>query len=245
MERIKNLSSLLVIIFVQTCLLFAQKPIDKYEFPLNPGMAEWKTLPVEEKNKLLQIPNEKLMILPTETLIQAYIDNPFSSLIFAYDNVQDGFHRVHTEFNGLRELLNRSDAAIKLIEFYKKMQPGSYDLNWEQDKKGEFTFKFLYIEILLSQPQIINQLKIIGNKDIINELIEKLNEKAKYINEHSIVGLESCTYALAKIITQNTELTSTKLIIDNEMQLFLDTGHFCNSHIQNEILKKAKEQLQN
>ncbi len=53
------------------------------------------------------------------------------------------------------------------------MQVEGYDVNWKLSKKGRFTFKFIYIETLLSQPEIIGQLDENGVKILINELIRK------------------------------------------------------------------------
>ena len=101
-----------------------------YIYPLNPSITEWKSLPVEEKNKMLQIPEDKLKNMSTEILIQAYIDNPFCSLMFGYNTVQAGFHRIYEEFNGPAELMKREDMAVKLINFYKNMHADEYDIKW-------------------------------------------------------------------------------------------------------------------
>jgi len=79
----------------------------EYVYPLQKGTLEWRTLSVEIKNSMLQIPEEHLETVETEVLISAYINNPFCSLIFAYNEIEDGFNRVYNEFNGLRELLIR------------------------------------------------------------------------------------------------------------------------------------------
>ncbi|MGE5411235.1 MAG: hypothetical protein ACM3MI_09780 [Clostridiales bacterium] len=203
---------------------------------MKPNTPEWKSLSVEEKNQMLQITEDKLKKMPTEVLIQAYIDNPFCSLMFAYNTSQDGFKRVCKEFNGLRELLKRVDRAQKLIEFYKNMQADGYDKSWDLKTIGEFTFKFTYIEILLSQPEIINQIRNSDVKIITNELVQKYNKKAELINKHSIIGLESCAYAVAHILNQRGKLLSQA---DDAIELFLKTGHVHQNGILDKIMQKA------
>lgn len=66
MKFIKTSIFLIAILLLQYAMLNAQ---DKYEYPLNSGMPEWKSLPIEEKNKMLQIPEDKLKSMPTEVLI--------------------------------------------------------------------------------------------------------------------------------------------------------------------------------
>lgn len=217
----------------------------KYEYPLNPDMTEWKTLPVEEKNKLLQIPEDKIKSMPTERLIQAYIDNPFCSLMFAYNTIQDGFSRVYNEFNGLRELMKRKDAAVQLYDFYKSMQVDGYDENWEPSKKGKFTFKFIYIETLFSQPEIIHQLNENGAKLLIVELIKKYELKVEHLNEHSVVGLTHCAYAMAHILNSNQKLAPKGLALDQDMQSFLETGRLYNNNTLDQILQKSRSFAKN
>jgi len=242
MKFIKTSAFLIAILLMQYAMLNAQ---DKYEYPLNPGMPEWKSLPIEEKNKMLQIPEDKLKSMPTEVLIQAYIDNPFCSLMFAYNTTQDGFNRVSKEFNGLRELMKRNDAATKLIVFYKTMQVDGYDVNWEPSEKGRFTFRFVYIETLLSQPEIINQLNATETKVLINELINKYNKKVELVSEYSIVGLEHCAYAIAHTLNKNGKLMTQEASVDETLQSFLETGHLSKSNMLDQILQKARAFVQN
>lgn len=215
-----------------------------FEYSLKPGSEEWRNLSVEEKNELLQIPDSILSVMPTEELIQAYVDNPFCSLIFVYNTIQDGFNRVYNEFNGLRELMKRNDAATKLIDFYKNMQVDGYSPNWEPDKKGEFTFKFVYIETLLSQPEIVRQLNLGNTKILISELIEKYEGKVEHVSEHSIVGLESCTYAIAHTLYQNGKLAPQGVPIEETMQSFLETGHLLQNNTLDQVLQQARSFVQ-
>lgn len=166
-------------------------------------------------------------------------------MIFAYNTFQDGFHRVYNEFNGLRELMERNDAATKLIAFYKNMQVDGYDLNWEPSKKGKFTFGFVYIETLLSQPKIINQLNQNDAKMLISVLIKKFDKKVEHVSEHSIVGLEYCAYAIAHILHKNGKLAIQRSQIDESIQSFLKTGHSGQENMLDEILKKARAFVQN
>lgn len=242
MKLLQTSIFLIAILLLQYAMVNAQ---DKYEYPLNPGMPEWKSLPVEEKNKMLQIPEDKLKSMPTEILIQAYIDNPFCSLMFACNNVQDGFNRVCKEFNGLRELMKRNDAAIKLIDFYKAMQVYGYDVNWEPIKKGRFTFRFVYIETLLSQPEIISQLNATETKILINELIKKYDKKVEHVSEHSIVGLEHCAYAIAHTLNKNGKLMTQEAPADEAMQSFLETGRLSHENMLDQIMQKARVFVQN
>ena len=208
-------------------------------------MPEWKNLSVETKNGMLQIPEDELKSMPTEMLVQAYIDNPFCSLIFVYNTVQDGFNRVYDEFSGLRELVRRDDAALEIVSFYKNMQVDGYDRNWESNKIGKFTFKFIYVEALLSQSEIISQLNQNETKMLTNELLKKYNDKIKHVSEHSIVGLESSAYAIAHILYQNGKLSQPGKKLDDATNIFLETGRIPRNDILDNIIQKAELFIQN
>jgi hypothetical protein len=230
---------------VYTTIDYISQSTDKYEYPIISDIPGWKNLSVAEKNKMLQIPEDKLKSIPTEVLIQAYLDNPFCSLMFAYNTAQDGFHRVYREFNGLRELMKRSDAAVKLVDFYKTMQVDGYDVNWEPIRKGRFTFQFVYIERLISQPEIIAQLNMDDVKILINELEKKYDKKIEHVSEHSIVDLESCAYTIAHTLNQNGKLSPQGASVDEAMKSFLETGRLSQSNMLDQILQKARVFVQN
>lgn len=218
---------------------------DRYEYPVTPAMSEWATLSVEEKRNMLQIPEKILHNMPTDVLIQAYTDFPLNSLVFAYNTKQDGFRRVHNEFNGLRELLQREDITASLIEYYKKMTVDGYDVNWQPVEIGKFTFQFTYIELLLSQPEIINQLNQPETNFLIQELITKFERKIDHIDEYSIVGLESSAYAISHILNRNDAISSSNAATDEAVQSFLMTGQLTQGDMLDFILLKARTFRQN
>jgi len=235
----------IAIILILQCAILGAQDTGKYEYPLNPSMPEWKNLSTEVKNKMLQIPEDKLKSMPTEQLIQAYIDNPFCSLMFAFNSFQEGFKRVYNEFNGLRELLQRNDSAMKIVDFYKNMQVDAYDANWKTKKKGQFTFNFIYIEMLLSQPEIIRQLRPDEARILVKELIEKYNQKVEHVSEHSILGISYCVYAIGHTLQKNERLTTQGVSVNENIISFLANGQFSQGEILDEIMQKAKAFTQN
>jgi len=45
---------------------------------------------------------------------------PFLLDVYVFDNVQQGFDRILSNFNGIKELYLRNDAATVLLSYYKK-----------------------------------------------------------------------------------------------------------------------------
>jgi hypothetical protein len=127
----------------------------------------------ERLNQGSQLSEADIKSMSTEELISVYLNSRFTSLILAYDNPQEGFNRVRSDFSALRELLSRTDGAKNLINYYQKMDPAAYDSRWELTRIGKFTFTFIFIEVLLVQEEILTQLTSAEVKTLLSELLKK------------------------------------------------------------------------
>lgn len=70
------------------------------------GANNW--MAAEQLNQDSQLSEADIKSMPTEELISVYLNSRFTSLILAYDNPQEGFNRVRSDFSALRELLSRT-----------------------------------------------------------------------------------------------------------------------------------------
>jgi hypothetical protein len=180
-------------------ILFLSIKTFPQEYP-NYGSEEWKSLSIEQQKKSLQIPVEKLKEMSSAELIQAYLNFPLTPVIDAHNNKQKGFQIIYDEFNGLRELMDREDAATSLIKFYQELKPDEYEESWDLVKKGEFTFRIAYVELLLGQDVIIGKLKEDEVKILLKELLKKMDIKNTHFDLHSGYGLEATAFPMSKII---------------------------------------------
>ena len=125
-------------------------PIDlSYEYPIKTGTPEWKESNYRELVDLLQIPEEILYNLTTEALIETVLDYPFIVNLFLFNSYEDGFKATLSDFNGLRELVRRDDAASKLLQ--KRLEMSDI-------QEAENSFEMKIIDIFLYQESIHNQL---------------------------------------------------------------------------------------
>jgi hypothetical protein len=139
-----------------------------------PGSVEWKKLPIELRRESCKIPDTELASLSTEELLQRCLDYQFmSDILFTYE-FKGGLDAMVQSFNGLRELFKRNDAAVAIINYYKKLNPGQIELIKTSIDKGAFIYKFVFLELYLTQPSILNQLHG-KEKIIIKEVLEKFN----------------------------------------------------------------------
>ena len=122
-----------------------------------------------------QIPEYILNQMSTEDLVEAMLIYPLRVDLITWNTYEQGFDAVSSYFNGLQELLIREDGAQKLLE---KMQSipvvmSTVNINHEQYMQP------LYLEVLLAQPEFMNQLseqeieKSFANVDNIIESREK------------------------------------------------------------------------
>lgn len=139
-----------------------------------PGSVEWKKLPIELRREACKIPDTELASLSTEELLQRCLDYQFmSDILFTYE-FKGGLDAMAQSFNGLRELFNRNDAAVAIINYYKKLNPGQIELIKPSIDKGAFIYNFVFLELYLTQPTILKQLRG-KEKIIIKEALEKFN----------------------------------------------------------------------
>jgi hypothetical protein len=166
---------------------FIEPSPDAYDYPIKPGTPEWELLQSsDEMDSALRIPEEILYYISTEGLIETVLNYPgFGNIYFAED-YQIAFDLMKDNFNGFSELLQRDDAAKKLKNRYILMHPGCNKNNWPSiiEPGRNISFSFAYIEILLAQYDILNQLDCATLKLLHDESNRKYSEKIFY--NHSV-----------------------------------------------------------
>lgn len=104
-----------------------------YVFPITPNSEEWNTLgTAEEMREATQIPEELLQMMSTKELIIMIENYPLLCDLYAYGSLQEGYERIKAQFNGIEELLLRSDSYLELLAAYHdfvipKVQKIDYD----------------------------------------------------------------------------------------------------------------------
>ena len=232
----KNLH-FLTLLFVLICTI--QLQAQNYEFPLNPSMKEWKTLPVDVKDAMLQIPDDKLRSMTTESLIQSFIDFPHVNHLFYYNTYKAGFQRVYSEFNGLRELLTRKDLPDALINYYEKMDVNDYERFEDLVSQGRSAVNFMLIEILLTQPEVSSKFSQQQSKTITDILLKKYTGKVQHVKHYSIVGISCTAYSIGHIIRFQDVNISNRISSDDVLSTFLCSGHTSELDVLNQIIEEA------
>jgi len=202
MKKTEFLIFLFVVILGSVCMrLNAQESGISWDYPIKPGSKEWNEREDRQNFmaglRIMNIPSDTLELIKTEQLVKTCLNYPFWSLVFSRNSLQEGYDFIRNNFNGFRELENRSNAAQYILQEYKKMDPTDFKPGSSLAQKGEYMARFTFIELLLAQHEIIGNVNEDIKKQVIEESLKKFREKLK-IRSYGIEGLVTTTYVMAR-----------------------------------------------
>lgn len=230
------------IFFIAISSAYAQTNNNPYHFPIKPGTEEWKKLKSgDEMASVCNIPETILKNLTTQALVNTCLNYPLFSEILSANDLQAGFSALQNNFNGFRELINRKDAGKELLLTYQKLNTANLSLIRSLEERGAFTFKFTYIELLLSQAQILSNLDT-GEKHLLRqEALRKFEQKKNLISSFGTFGLNNSVWTLGKLLqVEGKQDLLSKEISKEDLNTFLSTGSFSTEQIVNAIYNVSK-----
>ena len=166
-------------------LIFGQT----WDYPVKPGTEGWENMTYKEHIKAYNIPIDLLFKISTENLLQTCLNYPEWRLINTYDDIEIGFMNVISMFNGFEELFKREKSAYDLVNHYKMLEPFNVQKNWSDLQKGEYAFKILCAELLLSHKSMVEQLDVEMLKSLLGEAVNKYDKKALLPDVYSIYSV--------------------------------------------------------
>ncbi len=233
---------LLIFLSFSVLTILAQNNNTPYDYPIKPGTVEWKNFKSgDEMAAACNIPDTVLNNLNTRALVVTCLNYPLFNEILSANNLQAGFSALTDGFNGFKELLNRKDAGKELLLTYQSLNPKNLTLLSTLEEKGEFTFKYTYIELLLSQNQIISGFTQSERQLLRQEAIKKFEQKKELINDFGMFGLNTSAWVLGKLLQIEEKQNSLPgAINEQDLNFFLSTGTFGNKEILDAIYTGSK-----
>lgn len=216
---------------------------DAYEFPVKPGMTEWAAFNThDEMLEACQIPESILKTMSTNGLIETILDYPLRMDIFLHDNVQTGFDVVESQFNGIPELLIREDAATELLAKYCSLNVSLMDQNWEPADRAKYTLGTVaFVEILLSQDDILSKMNDAGKISLITEALNKSTEKGQLSGTYGSADQLYTVLIIARVLQQeNYAPFIQKMSESDDLRRFIDNGSFVGTDVLNELVSMAQ-----
>jgi hypothetical protein len=245
-SKLLNMNALL---FLQCCFLltvFAQQQNGVYNWPLKPGIPEWKELKTHDKMlEVLQIPAEFLQKMTTKDLAQTCLNYPLFPDIWALNSLQEGMERVIAGFNGLKELLKREDAGLEIFAIYKTMDPHNFSESWSNLQKGKYAAEFAKIEILLAQEAILSSLKQNERFLLLQESLNKQKAMQQY-PMYDRRNQEPNAYLMGKIMQKDYPVIISQTSQGKpNLQAFLQRGSMASKDTIDEIVSIAQRIVNN
>jgi hypothetical protein len=230
MKRLKFL------VFILAITIFSCNSIDgpriydydldePYDFPIKPGMPEWAELTPYEMGEVLQIPDDILKRLSTRALVETCLNYPrFPEFGLSSSTPKVGVSWVIIGFNGFGELFLRRDAFTYLFVKYALLNPDAIDEDWDLVTKGQFSVKFMCIEILLFQDEIINSMSY---EEKILLLKESYSKYKKMLKNEEVYGWTSYQFIFYLMTTLLVAIDEPD--ITDEINNSTDINHFLDS----------------
>jgi hypothetical protein len=218
----------LIIIWLFTLPLYAQQGSGVYNYPVKPGSPKWKALDNHiEKIKVCRIPDSLLVHMSTKDIVETCLRYPLIREISFFYPLKRGIQIVSSSFNGLKELLQRPDAAKELSEKYKAINPALYDTTWPMEKRLDFYDDILTTEALLGQKELISQLLPIERKELLIECRKKIQAKKSktHIFDNGTSLLPVVTIAGQIMLLEGYEPLITQMDANENIKRLLD-GRF-------------------
>jgi hypothetical protein len=138
-----------------------------WDYPVKPGTDEWRAFKTsQEMVDVCQIPDEVLTSLSTEDLTDICLNYPLWMDVFRFNYKDDGLNKFFSDFNGIRELYERKEAAGELLKRYDKQ------LCWLDWNKGEFstTYSVAFLERLFTRLHLQSE----EDKEILKKILQSL-----------------------------------------------------------------------
>jgi len=221
-----------------------EKKTDVYEFPVRPGMDEWKKFKTNvEMLEACQIPDEILQVMSTEGLVKTCLDYPKKHDYLCFNSFQYGIRKVVSDFNGLQSLMKRTDAGSVLLDRYSKFDPDSMNSGVSVKERGVFKLDLMFVELLLAQKEILQEMGKEDKQILIGEALIKLVKKQKY-KSYGFMNFRTIGMLIGNVLlSENFESFKKKYDNNEEIKLFIEDKVGTDQKIIYEILSEAKKYL--
>lgn len=214
-----------------------------WDYPVHYGTSEWEKLSsFQERLKVYNIPDSLLQYMTTEDLVETCLTYPEWLLITSSSSFQTGYNSIKSVFNGFVELEKRPDAYRELIKVYQEMNPEKVP---QYSDQGNYTFQFTFIELLISQRDILSNLTKSELISLIKTSLLVYEKKCNVVNVFSMFGLSTTCLILGRVLEQgNTEGFLSLKTTSPEFQYFIENGRFGpNKIFLDKIIVASKDYL--
>ena len=241
--KTKLMNKLFLVLAFSCCtyLLKAQQTDLPYDYSVKLNTEKWQTLKsVEDMYNACQIPQDVLSKMATPALLQTCLNFPASAVLLIHNTPQQGFDDWKQHFNGINELLKRSDAEEVLLKAYSIYDTKTHTLLKTAIEKGHYTFILTMLESILVQDEITSSLNTIQQKALLKICLQKYQD----METDEVYGFNSIT-STGRIITKlSGTLGDDKLKAQIDIPIvgeFIKTGFLTDRQTLLDIISSAQK----
>ena len=178
-----------------------------WDFPVKPGTEEWDQFQThEEIVNARQIPEDILVSLSTDDLTTLCMEYILYASVFIFDHVDDGLDALFDEFNGVRELFQRTDVVNGLLKWYRCTMKELSDETISVEREAQLWNTVYNWEALVSRCQLHEQKEYIK---ILQHLVCGYEKHVFYrwddLDSQSFISPRSNFFSRTRIITKIDE----------------------------------------
>ena len=203
--------------------------IDDYKFPVIPGTSEWEQLTGDQRDSVLQIPEDILGTMCTNGLIETCLNWPFLWHCMIYEHFTTWWYMVDQSFNGIRELTERTDAPKKVINRLNRFNEYPYsDTITSYTLKNKITAQLVFMELFLAREKVqktltINEKLLLGKR--VKELWDIQNTYDTILSP-SVSPSYSCFLMGRMMYFDNYEPLIKEMSSNKELNNFINIGSY-------------------
>jgi len=222
----------------------SQDPQETWNYPLRPGMPEWKDLKnYPEMIKACQIPSTILSSVSTDQLVDLCINYPLVLNITAYNSILDGFKKYEKDFNGFQELLRREDIATILVNKYKSEDPLKIETELDSFKeKFGYAIRLTMLELFLCHEQILGKLDHTQKVNLAIDYRIKKSQKYNSISMYRDFGLQTISLAIIQLV-ESEEFSIDQTINMDLIYPYIISGVLISEKVFDEVDKVLNSYL--
>lgn len=141
------------------CISFSFQ--DTYTYPVKPGTQEWiDLLSRDDRVQACLIPQEILMSMSTEGLLETFLNYPFILDYGGFEKMQNGFNMLKSENYGFGELYNRENIYQVIYDRYSSMSLNCKDIYPPVflGRAAPTSLAFSTFEMFVAQDEFLNKL---------------------------------------------------------------------------------------
>ena len=219
---------------------------EPYQYPIRPGMYEWKDLnSFAAKVEATQIPEELLVRMSTEALARTCASYPMTVNIYAHNSFQQGIEAIISNSNGHQELLSRKNAGAALLGLYVPLDPGGFSENWTVVQKAAFMADLAHLELLIAQDAVISSLSSEQKIFLLRSILVKQKSKHDNVKMYGALGLEVSAFLAARLLLDEQYGHFVEAYNgDADLKVFTRNGMLTNGRNVDDIMRIAKQYVE-